>query len=108
MIEEVGGLGVGFLVFTVGCLLDKTDDGKQNGFLLQLYIGFPSCKKKLGVQQCVHVVELHSTSNTEHNNTVGLVFSYGFYFHKLTCIRKLNPNENVCAILYCMHAYRTI
>ena len=69
-IEEVGGLDVGFLVFAVGCLLDKTDNGKHNGFLLQLCIGFPSCKQKLGVQQYVHVVELHSTSNIEHNNNI--------------------------------------
>ena len=37
-----------------------------------------------------------------HKYTVGLVFSYGFHFRKLTCIRKLNPNENFCAILYYM------
>ena len=30
---------------------------------------------------------------------VGLVFSYGFYFRKLTCVRKLNPNESFCTIL---------
>ena len=48
MIEEVGDLGVGFLVFTVGCLLDKTDNRKHNGFLLQLYRGFPSCEKEVG------------------------------------------------------------
>ena len=35
-------------------------------------------------------------------------FLYGFFFRKLTCIQKLNPNENFCAILYCMQAYRTI
>ena len=32
MVEEVGGLGIGFLVFTVSCLLDRTDNGKRNGF----------------------------------------------------------------------------
>ena len=45
---------------------------------------------------------------TIHTDTVGLVISYGFYFRKLTCIRKLNPNENFCTILYCMRVYRTI
>ena len=37
-----------------------------------------------------------------------VVFSYGFYFCKLTCIQKLNPNKKFCTILYCMRAYRTI
>ena len=35
-------------------------------------------------------------------------FFVWIYFRKLTCIRKLNPNENFCAILYCMRAYCTI
>ena len=34
-------------------------------------------------------------------------FLYGFYFCKLTCLRKLNPNENVFVILYCMRTYCT-
>ena len=41
-------------------------------------------------------------------HTVELVFSYGFYFRKLTFVRKLNPNENFCSILYYMRAYHTI
>ena len=32
-------------------------------------------------------------------NTVGLVFFIWIYFRKLSCIRKLNPNENFCGIL---------
>ena len=34
-------------------------------------------------------------------------FLYGFYFRKLTCVRKLNSNESFCTIPYCMCTYRT-
>ena len=55
----------------------------------------------------VSVNKNHSHIKIQH--TVGLVFLYGFYFHKLTCIRKLNPHENFCTILYaCVPHYMKI
>ena len=42
------------------------------------------------------------------DDTIGLFFSYGFYFHNLTCVQKLNSNESFCTMLYCMLAHCTM
>ena len=50
--------------------------------------------------------DLNYLQTTRVLDTVGLVFSYGFYFRKLTCLRKLNPKRKTfcytctCTILY--------
>ena len=54
---------------------------------------------------CVQI-QCYMQSHTLTNE--GLIFSYGLYFRKLTCVQKLNPNENSCTILQCMCAHRTI